>query len=67
VTPKKHGDYRQLTASGGIESGHPATTFWAEWPAVWFTQAEAQFFLAGINSKKTKFFYVISQIGMLQK
>lgn len=36
--------------------------FWAERPAVWFAQAEAQFFLAGISSEKTKFFHVISQL-----
>jgi hypothetical protein len=36
--------------------------FWAEWPAVWFAQAEAQFFLAGVSSEKTKFFHVISQL-----
>jgi hypothetical protein len=31
--------------------------FWAERPAVWFTQAEAQFFLASISSKKAEFFH----------
>jgi hypothetical protein len=36
--------------------------FWAERPAVWFTQAEAQFTLAGISSEQTKFYYVISQL-----
>jgi hypothetical protein len=36
--------------------------FWAERPAMWFTQAEAQFTLAGISSEKTKFYYVISQL-----
>jgi hypothetical protein len=36
--------------------------FWAERPAVWFAQAEAQFFLAGISSERTKFFHVISQL-----
>jgi hypothetical protein len=36
--------------------------FWAEWPDVWFAQARAQFFLAGISSKKTKFCYVILQL-----
>jgi hypothetical protein len=36
--------------------------FWAERPAVWFTQAEAQFSLAGFSSVKTKFFHVISQL-----
>jgi hypothetical protein len=36
--------------------------FWAEQPAVWFAQAEAQFALAGISSEKTKFFHVISQL-----
>jgi hypothetical protein len=36
--------------------------FWAERPAVWFTQDEAQFTLAGISSEKTKFYYVISQL-----
>jgi hypothetical protein len=35
--------------------------FWAERPAVWFAQAEAQFILAGISSEQTKFYYVISQ------
>jgi hypothetical protein len=30
--------------------------FCAERPAVWFPQAEAQFFLAGVNSEKTKSF-----------
>jgi hypothetical protein len=34
--------------------------FWAEWPAVWFAQAEAQLSLAGITSETTKFFYVTS-------
>jgi hypothetical protein len=36
--------------------------FWAERPAVWFAQAEAQFTLAGISSEQTKFCYVISQL-----
>jgi hypothetical protein len=35
--------------------------FWPERPAVWFTQAEVQFTLAGISSEQTKFCYVISQ------
>jgi hypothetical protein len=33
--------------------------FWAERPAVWFDQTEAQFFLAGVNSENTKVFHVI--------
>jgi hypothetical protein len=36
--------------------------FWAERPALWFTQAEEQFSLAGIGSETTKFFHVISQL-----
>jgi hypothetical protein len=36
--------------------------FWAERPAVWFAQAEAQFTLAGISCEQTKFCYVISQL-----
>jgi hypothetical protein len=36
--------------------------FWAERPAVWFAQAEAQFTLTGISSEKTKFCHVISQL-----
>jgi hypothetical protein len=41
------------------------TPFWAERPAVWFAQAEAQFNLAGISSEQTKFCYVISQLDQL--
>jgi predicted aspartyl protease len=29
--------------------------FWAKRPAVWFAQAKAQFFLAGISNEMTKF------------
>jgi hypothetical protein len=36
--------------------------FWADRPAMWFAQAEEQFFLAGVNSEKIKFFHVISQL-----
>jgi hypothetical protein len=36
--------------------------FWSEGPAVWFAQTEAQFFLAGVNSEKTKYFHIISQL-----
>jgi hypothetical protein len=36
--------------------------FWAERPAVWFAQAQAQFSLAGITNERTKFNYVISQL-----
>jgi hypothetical protein len=36
--------------------------FWAERPAVWFAQAEAQFFLACISSETTKFYHVVSQL-----
>jgi hypothetical protein len=36
--------------------------FWAERPAGWFAQAEAQFLLAGVSSETTKFFQVISQL-----
>jgi hypothetical protein len=35
---------------------------WAKRPAVWFAQAEVHFTLAGINSERTKFYYVISQL-----
>jgi hypothetical protein len=30
--------------------------------AVWFAQAEAQFFLDHVNSEKIKFFHIISQL-----
>jgi hypothetical protein len=36
--------------------------FWAERPTVWFTQAEAQFSLAGISNERTKFYHIISQL-----
>jgi hypothetical protein len=29
---------------------------------VWYAQAKAQFFLAGVSSEKTKLFHVISQL-----
>ncbi|XP_023714354.1 uncharacterized protein LOC111868157 [Cryptotermes secundus] len=41
--------------------------FWADRPAVWFAQAEAQFPLAGISSEQTKFCYVISQLDQEQR
>lgn len=37
-------------------------TFWADKPAVWFAQAEAQFELSGITTESTKYNYVISQL-----
>ncbi|XP_023713904.1 uncharacterized protein LOC111867913, partial [Cryptotermes secundus] len=36
--------------------------FWADRPAGWFAQAEAQFTLAGISSEQKKFRYVNSQL-----
>lgn len=36
--------------------------FWADRPAVWFAQAEAQFHLAGIKNDTTMFSHVISTI-----
>jgi hypothetical protein len=36
--------------------------FWAERPAIWFSPAEVQFFLAGVSSEKTKFLHVILQL-----
>lgn len=36
--------------------------FWAEQPAIWFTQAEALFSLAGITNEHAKFLHVISQL-----
>jgi hypothetical protein len=35
-------------------------------PAVWFTQAEAQFELSAITRKQTKFNYVVSQLNQQQ-
>jgi hypothetical protein len=37
--------------------------FWAEMPAVWFTQVEAQFALAGISDERTRFHNIISQLN----
>jgi hypothetical protein len=36
--------------------------FWLKRPAVWFAQAKAHFFLQGVNSEKSKFFHIISQL-----
>jgi hypothetical protein len=63
VTPmKKNADYGRQTYSGKCRMAVQLPPFWAEWPAMWFAQAEAQFTLAGISSEKTKFYYVISQL-----
>jgi len=35
--------------------------FWPDRPAIWFSQAEAQFELAAITRQRTKFNYVVSQ------
>jgi hypothetical protein len=39
---------------------------WAERPAMWFAQAEVQFFLAGISSETSKFCHVIWTAGTPQ-
>jgi hypothetical protein len=36
--------------------------FWAEQATIWFTQAEAQFSLAGISNERPKFYHIISQL-----
>jgi hypothetical protein len=36
--------------------------FCPERPDVWFSQAEAQFSLAGISNERTKFYHIISQL-----
>lgn len=36
--------------------------FWADRPAVWFAQIEAQFEISGISADSTKYNYVISQL-----
>jgi hypothetical protein len=36
--------------------------FWANRPASWFAQAEAQFLLAGITTERMQFYHVISQL-----
>jgi predicted DNA-binding protein len=36
--------------------------FWAERPALWFTQAESLFSLASISNERTKFYHIISQL-----
>lgn len=36
--------------------------FWADRPAVWFAQIEAQFEISGITADSTKYNYVISQL-----
>lgn len=36
--------------------------FWPQEPALWFSQIEAQFVLAGITNDTTKFYHVIAQL-----
>ena len=40
--------------------------FWPNRPAIWFTQAEAQFELAAITRKRTTFNYVVFQLNQQQ-
>lgn len=39
-------------------------TFWFDKPAVWFSQAEAQFALANIRTEITKYYHVISNLDI---
>jgi hypothetical protein len=54
------GEWRQPAEISRVAVRLPP--FWAERPAVWFAQAEAQFSLAGISNERKKFNYVISQL-----
>lgn len=36
--------------------------FWSDKPAVWFSQAEAQFSISGITADSTKYGYVVTQL-----
>ena len=36
--------------------------FWAEQPALWFAQVEAQFLVAGITQDATKFGHVVGKL-----
>ena len=38
-------------------------TFWAEQPAVWFTQTEAQFHIRHITDDATKYYYVVASLN----
>jgi hypothetical protein len=58
----KHGHSEQLTVSRDIESGHATPTIQGRVVSHIFAQANAQFFLADVSSKKTKFLHVISQL-----
>lgn len=55
--------------SASIESidifrvGIKVPPFWAEEPDIWFAQVEGQFDISGITSDRTKFNYVIGQLG----
>lgn len=58
----------QLPAEQGQSDERPSVcrvavklpTFWADKPAVWFAQAEAQFLLSNIMADKTRYNYVVS-------
>jgi hypothetical protein len=56
VTPTKHGGCRQLTTSGGIESGRAAPTF------LGLAASRVVRPGRGVSSETTKFFHVISQL-----
>ena len=54
-------------AAANEESATPSTNavalklpiFWPSQPAIWFTQAEAQFALRNITAEVTKYYYVV--------
>jgi hypothetical protein len=58
--PRRDGYYKRLLVRRNNRYRESSRA--AERPASWFTQAEAQFHLAGISNKLTKFYHVVSQL-----
>ncbi|XP_063635129.1 uncharacterized protein LOC134805855 [Cydia splendana] len=55
-------EFSQLTQASLFRIGIKVPAFWADNPAVWFAQLEAQFDLARITSDSTKFYHAMAQL-----
>lgn len=59
---EQHKTFLPYDPTGIFRVGVRPPPFWAEEPAVWFSQLEGNFILSGIKDDDTKFYYVTSTL-----